>query len=343
LSTEHEPGDPAGAGRGIREFWQWWEREGAALASRAASGATTELDPLTTHVAAIHPDLQWEFSAGAQTAHLLVVTAAGDPGLRAVARAWLDAAPEPDVTWGFADLRQPLPDPGDEVIEFGGHRLAFADFVAAAHRGSTSIDVAVHHPVFLDIAEDDAAGLAYLALDSFLGEELTETWIGAVTWPGEPPLDAFPLRFLGSVVRDFAAEHRDDDGNPSWMALQGTGPTGKPVLALAQVPLRQITFPGFDTHLAITIPYAEPTPDGLPTPAGLAHLREREEQLTVVLGAQGRIVAHQSHDGVRLVHAYAAPDPAIAARVAEVAAAWPGSQVVVTADPGWALVNHLAG
>lgn len=144
-------------------------------------------------------------------------------------------------------------------------------------------------------------------------------------------------------MRDFVAEHRDDEGNPAWMALQGSGPTGRPVLALAQVPLRQITFPGFDIHLAITIPYAEQGPDGLPTPAGLALLREREEQLAASLGAEGRIVAHQSHDGVRLVHAYAAPDPAIAARVAEVAAAWPGTQVVVTADPGWALVNHLAG
>lgn len=117
---------------------------------------------------------------------------------------------------------------------------------------------------------------------------------------GEPPLDAFPLRHLGSIVRDFAGGHRDTDGAPTWLMLRGTGPSGLPVLAMAQVPLRQITFPR-RPHLAVTIPYADRTAEGLPAASSLEALRDLEDQLTEAIGADGRIVAHQGHDGVRLL------------------------------------------
>ena len=332
---------------GIPAFWQWWASEGSALAGQVVAGQAGPeiLAPLTERVAAIDPGLQWEFGPGRESLHLLTVTAAGDPELRAIARAWLQAAPPSDLTWGYADLRAADSGAAESTIEFAGRTIALGDFVVAAHRGSTSIDVAVHHPVFADVGEDEAAQLTYLALDCFLGEEATETWIGGVTWPGEPPLDSFPLRHLGSIVRDFADGHRDADGAPTWLMLRGTGPSGLPVLAMAQVPLRQITFPLFDTHLAVTIPYADRTAEGLPAASSLESLRDLEDQLTEAIGADGRIVAHQSHDGVRLLQAYADGRTDAGERAAAVAADWPegDAQTVVTPDPGWALVNHLAG
>lgn len=331
----------------IGAFWRWWAEGGARDTDAAIEAREPDriADHLATLVAAIDPGLQWELGAGGSTRHTLVVTAAGDPPLRATARAWLRAAPPPDPVWGYADLRQPAADPDGSVLEMGGRRIAFDAFVAAAHRGSTAIDVAVHHPVFMDIAADDAARLAYLALDTHLGEEVVETWLGEVTWPGEPPLDAFPLRFLRGVVTEFADGWRTPDGEPQWVALRGTGPTGSPVLAFAQVPLRQITFPLFDTHIGVTLPYAESTPEGLPGPASLEELRSLEDRLGAALGEDGRIVAHQSHEGVRLLHLYAAAHSPAADRVAAVAADWTEgrAQTIVTHDPGWSLVHHLAG
>ncbi len=69
------------------------------------------------------------------------------------------------------------------------------------------------------------------------------------------------------------------------------------------------------------------------------------DRLSEVLGADGRVVAHQSSDGVRLLHAYVDGTSEAADRVAATAAEWDqgDAQTVVTPDPGWALVNHLAG
>ncbi len=337
----------AGRADAIREFWSWWEATGEELAGRVVAGhsdpdAEAELSRL---VAAIDPGLQWEFGPGSQSLHLLVVTAAGDPSLRAPARAWLAAAPPSGTIWGFADLRAPVPNAADSILEFAGRTIALDDFVVAAQRGSTSIDVAIHHPVFNDIGEDEAAHLSYLALDTFLGEEATETWIGAVTWPSDPPLDAFPLRHLATIVADFAAGHRDPSGAPAWVGLQGTGPTGLPILAFAQIPLRQITFPLFDTHVAVSLPYAEAGPDGQPTTAGEEHLQAVAERIGAALGADGRTVAQQSHDGIRLLHVYVDGRTDAGERIAAAAADWEhgNAQTVLTHDPGWSLVHHLAG
>lgn len=344
--------EPAAAGTGDRgdgipAFWQWWEGDGAALAGRAVTGRADgeELQALTDRIAHLDPGLQWELLPGAESAHLLVVTAAGDPDLRALARAWLQAAPDADLTWSYADLRPADPEAAQTVLEFAGRQVALTDFVVAAQRGNTAIDIAVHHPIFMDIGEEEAAQLTYLALDSFLGERSAETWIGAVSWPGEAPLDAFPLRHLGTIVADFAAGHRDEQGEPVWLMLRGTGPAGLPVLAMAQVPLRQITFPLYDTHLAITLPYAERTDEGLPGPRSLEALRAVEDRIAVALGPHGRVVAHQSHDGVRLLHAYADGRSDAGDRVAALTAEWTEGEArtVLTPDPGWALVNHLAG
>lgn len=330
----------------VAAFWDWWGQRGRGLAESVIGGGPKEdlVAEMSAHIAAIGAGLQWDCAPGPAGGHLLVVTAAGDPELRAPARAWLRAAvPAPD--WSYADLRQPIQDAADTELEFAGRRLRFGDFVVAAHRGNTAIDVAVQHPVFMDIGEEEAAQLTYLALDSFLGEEMVETWIGEVSWPGEPPLDAFPLQHLRTAVADFAAGFRTAEGEPQWVVLQGTGPSGSPVHALAQVPLRQITFPLFDTHVAVTVPYADRTPDGLPGPGSLDALRGLEDRLSEVLGSDGRIVAHQSSDGVRLLHAYVDGTSEAADRVAATAAEWDqgDAQTVVTPDPGWALVNHLAG
>ncbi|HRC42261.1 MAG TPA: hypothetical protein PLK69_12160, partial [Tetrasphaera sp.] len=80
---------------GIAAFWAWWSDGGAERTQEFVAGEVehdlaAEIAPL---VAAIHPGLQWELALGERSRHTFVVTAAGDPALRATARAWLRAAP----------------------------------------------------------------------------------------------------------------------------------------------------------------------------------------------------------------------------------------------------------
>ena len=216
---------------GIAAFWAWWSDGGAERTQEFVAGEVehdlaAEIAPL---VAAIHPGLQWELALGERSRHTFVVTAAGDPALRATARAWLRAAPAPTVLWGYDDLRRPRLDVADSVFEFAGHRVAMGDFVVAAHLRDTSIDVGVHHPVFLDVGDNEAAQLTYLALDGFLGEEAVETWLGEVTWPAERPLDGFPLQHLPgwspTLRRAFAGRTASHSGSHSRASVRRALPS----------------------------------------------------------------------------------------------------------------------
>lgn len=127
--------DPADTARAVDALWRWWNSggadaldrhfaeplessspaDGAAGEGAAGEGAAKELDRL---VNAIYPDLEWEVGPGGELSrHLMTVPAAHDPGLRAEARRWLDAAPAADDAWSFGDLRPPTP---DAAVEIGG-------------------------------------------------------------------------------------------------------------------------------------------------------------------------------------------------------------------------------
>ncbi len=89
--------DPAARGReAIAGFWSWWATEGRVLASASTAG---EVGPdelaaaLSGAVDAIHPDLDWETAAGTDSRHLLTVTAAGVPELRAAGPALATGGP----------------------------------------------------------------------------------------------------------------------------------------------------------------------------------------------------------------------------------------------------------
>src|SRR5262245_41109404 len=168
--SRRPPADPSPA---IAEFWQWWHDHGAR--SSASAIASTRLETvaksLGERVTAIHPDLEWELAPGRRSEHALVVTAAGRPELRAVARRWLREAIAPDQAWEYAGFRRPAATLEELRLGIAGHELAFADVTLAARRTGNSFDVEVNHPRFPDLDESARAQVAFLALDSALGEQ----------------------------------------------------------------------------------------------------------------------------------------------------------------------------
>ena len=184
--------------------------------------------------------------------------------------------------------------------------------------------------------------VAFLALDAALGEDDVEAWVGEITPSTEPPLDGFGLAALRGVVRDLRDDNTDDDGTPNWVIMEAHGVDG-PVMALAQVPLSPTTAPTFDTHVAVLVPYTDLTEQGYPGPGSLGPLRALEEHLTERIEGSGRIVAHQSHRGMRVLHIYVdSTTPAVEQMRAAVEAWEQGRiRVQVTPDPGWHNVAHL--
>ncbi len=335
------PHEPAAA---IAAFWEWWDAEGRAVVTAAIGEREPEqvAGTLTEAVQAIHPDLAWEVAAGDLAQHVLVVTAEGDPELRPLASRWLRASPAVDETWEYAAARQPTPDVEQVVLGIDDRELAFSDIEVGARREGCHLEVSVYHPLFRDLEEQVRGQVAFLALDAALGEDDVEAWVGEITPSTEPPLDGFGLAVLRSVVRDLRDDNTDDDGTPNWVIMEAHGVDG-PVMALAQVPLSPTTAPTFDTHVAVLVPYTDLTEQGYPGPGSLGPLRALEEHLSERIEGSGRIVAHQSHRGMRVLHIYVdSTTPAVEQMRAAVEAWEQGRiRVQVTPDPGWHNVAHL--
>jgi hypothetical protein len=265
-----------------------------------------------------------------------------DPRLRATARRWLLAAPAPDAQWEYADTRRPALDAESGVLRIGSAEIAFADLRTGWRLDDDRlrVDVAVHHPTFPSLDEELRLQVVFLALDALLGEDAVELWIGQVAAVVDEPVGATTLAPLRAAVLELAARYAGAE--PAWQLMQATGPTGRPLLALVRLPLTSAAAPHLDAHVRVELPFAAED-SGLPEAAALDQLRDLEDRLGDVLGSDGRVVAHETTDGVRTLHVYADATTDAADRVVAAVAGHPGVVTAVTDDPGWDAVRHLRG
>ncbi|MGW6131059.1 hypothetical protein ACWFNE_13620 [Cellulomonas sp. NPDC055163] len=191
---------------GIAAFWAWWVAEGRAQAAATFDAedadAVRRLGPvLAERLQAVDPDLAFETGSGRTARHVLVVTAAGNPELRDVARRWLDAAPAPDDAFEYDDFRRPVADPSGVAIGLGEHRsvdLASATVVTVVE--GRTVHVQVSHPEFASLPDDAQGQVTFLLLDALLGEEAVERWVGEVAWTAGHGVPPAPLLDLPEVV-----------------------------------------------------------------------------------------------------------------------------------------------
>ncbi|MCW2759128.1 MAG: hypothetical protein JWO46_2874 [Nocardioidaceae bacterium] len=200
----------------------------------------------------------------------------------------------------------------------------------------------MHHPAFAGQMAASRVAIALLALDLALGEYDVAVWIGEVGTSEHSLIDGFGLTALRAVVADLKADHVDVDGQPSWALLQGETSTG-PLLASVQVPLHPVTSPQLSVHTAVLLPYAHQTPEGLPEDGSLESLRDFEDSLGATLGPDGRVVAHQTSGGVRVLHVYVDQASDAVDRITRATRDWPEGTAAVQAqlDPSWQGVEHL--
>jgi hypothetical protein len=273
-----------------------------------------------------------------------VVSPEGSAELRALARRWLLAAPPGTETWSYSDVRPPIAEPEEASIGLDdGAPLALREISVAARRAGTRLDVTVHHPGFAGLPPEARLRIALLALDAAIGETAVELWIGQITPTELAPRDGFGLVPLRAFVERMQSEYVDQDGVPAWLLLRGEGARG-PVLAAVTVPLHPAASPLLTHHVGVLAPYSEQNEEGLPAGESLDALRALEDQVAHLLGAEGRVVAHESAAGVRLIHAYADGATAAPDRMRRARLPWAdGSvEVQVTPDPAWDRVRHLA-
>jgi hypothetical protein len=331
----------SGGGKPIDDFWTWWASFGRAAAEGGIRGGGFGrfTGTMTERVKSMHPDLAWELSPGEQAEHALVVSAAGIPALRRLAERWYQHSQAVDGVWEYHPARQASPSSLTAVLELDGHRLKLEELRFDLHVDCDRnvVHTSVFHPLFAQMPAQARAQVGFLALDWALGEDGVTRWIGRFDTSDARPAAGVPADGLIETVEALAIRA----GRPRW-ALLGGERDGAVVLALLSSSAKWIDHPLLDQHIAVTLPFADQTPQGLPSPTSLDQLRELEDQITGRLSSDALLVAHETSRGIRMLHLYGdSDDPTLAGQARDAVSGWPGATVKTSLDAGWRAISHL--
>jgi hypothetical protein len=285
----------------IEAFWKYWATaKDRIAASFSDKGMRQEdIDAMNEKVAQIDPSLDWEFGPGKKSQHHLCLSSKGDPVLRVVAERWLRRAPAADATWEYYAARQAHPT-GGLRLDIAGHAIALDELVVAVEedKDRERLDVELYHPVFRQIDDEELrARIVFIGLDTLLGEDGVERWIGGVDVAKKKPKGGIPLPELPARLREFEKKTTGD----SWAVLQGER-EGKPIFVSKNMAVKRIDHLLLDTHVAVDITLENPTDVGLTTKDEADELNTMEDALFEPLGKEVVYIARETWGGHRVMH-----------------------------------------
>jgi hypothetical protein len=322
----------------VTAFWEWWASEGRVLDPSTRSPLT---DELAARVAAIHGDLAWHLSAGADSEHRLTVSGNGVPELRPVAARWLRAAPPSDETWEFRASQEADPRALTNKLTIAGHTvdLTATRFQIETHPERLRIDLGVYNPDFDRLPADAPFQVIFLVLDWLLGEDDVERWVAGVERVEDAAAAPSSARDVTEAVASLRREHDADE----WTLAGWDEESGTQGLASFRRALRWVDHPTLDAHHLIHVSYSAQS-NGLPADTSeLQRLRAFESELETHLTGNGILVAHETFAGRRTFHVYTDSEDQNAGDRLTAWAASEGAEVEATHDPAWREVRHFTG
>lgn len=163
----------------------WWKEfasktsEINALFSRKAEWDLPEW--MEQHLQSIHPSIMWEYGPAVHgEGTRLVITPESRRDLRPLVRAIIQLAPKIEG-WEFYEYRLPegMKMVHDTVEARTGVNIS--DYQFRASRGSKHlIDLVFNSPQITQTDDQEARNAAFVALESLLGEQCLDNWIGAI-------------------------------------------------------------------------------------------------------------------------------------------------------------------
>lgn len=323
----------------ISEFWQWWAESADAIADALDGGTVQDwVEQISKRVHAIDEKLSWELGPGVQSTHHFCLTSEGERQRRVTCERWLAGAPSSSARWEYYPARQALSGAiKDQALTLAGTEVLFGEFRFALDidEARRLVHVRVTHPAFAQLSEDLRGTATFLMLDSVLGEDGVERWIGRVdVGPGasETPdtdVDAEGLRAkLGAWNTDDAQV----------VILEMQTPEG-PVIASVDFGVKRIDHLLMDTHCAVIISIDAPTEVGMVDDVEAVELNELEDRLFDSLGNMAVFLGRETGLGERVIHLHCDATGRVPERINKWASSHPRRTIdlVINHDPEWSV------
>jgi hypothetical protein len=285
-----------------REFWHWWEQNAASFANDIERGNASDWSGvLSARIASVHPELGWETGPGRKSAHHLALTAEGNPELRIVAERVLSRSPQPDAHWEYYAARQRAS--GDPIrrVEFDdGLEVDYGLIAATASHDELweELNITLFHPVFAELDEARAGNIAFLFLDTLVGEDDVERWIGDVKTVRARPDNALTAVELRVRVDELAAEGAS--GNASIVEFKHNA-SGRRLVASWRASLKRLDYLLYENHVEVVLALNNADDRGLCDNAELEYLADIENELLQELGNDAVFFGHVTGHGRRTI------------------------------------------
>lgn len=292
------------SGTASTDFWSWWSegRDRVAQAIRTGGFDQALIVEINQAVGTIDPAMAWELEPGQTAQHAFCISPEGDATLRQVALRWMESAPPADATWEYHASKQRSATMRD--LEIAGRRFELAEMrsIAAWDATRRRVDVRLWHPRFGESPAEVNVQAGFIFLDSLLGEDDVERWIGSIDLLEAPTGGRTPAELMAEVDRRKGEPTTGD----TWVLAERTDAAGRPEFVLTDASIKRIDHPFSDYH--VTIATVLGGLDRLPDEAEIGLLDAEEGDLLPRLVGIATYLARTTTFGVRTMH-FVAEDP----------------------------------
>ena len=261
------------------DFWEWWAGGRDRVANAIATGGFDEglIGEISSAVASIHPAMAWELEPGRAAQHAFCISPEGNAELRQVALRWLASAPEPDATWEYHASKQASPKLMG--LEIGSSHFDLEEVRAIASWDSSRrrVDVKLWHPQFGAVPENVRIQVGFIFLDSLLGEDDVERWVGQIDLLEAPTGGRTPAELKAEIERRAS----EPSGDATWVLGELRDPSGSVAIVSADAGLKRIDHPFADHHVTLAVVFGA---DRMPTGSEAALLNEQEDDFLSRVG-----------------------------------------------------------
>jgi hypothetical protein len=192
----------------VEDFWRWFptvaERLDAELKARKSVVLAEEI---SARVDKLGPGFAWEVGPGRQ-GNSLTLSGEADRHRQLLTQYWVQRAPEING-WKFYPARQPDPNKGLELNigkkRFDGKQIWVSPTV---DREREKFDLAVWHPGWEELDDNQRWTMLFLFLDMELGEYGTQQWIGRIEFSEGKLKEAIGLEELPRFITETCSKER---------------------------------------------------------------------------------------------------------------------------------------